>query len=70
MCYFNVGFFYLLICHTLFLICCDPALLSPLPEGKMSLLGTERLDKGDDKERGTEGETEGERQFLFVGINN
>lgn len=32
----------------------------------MSLLGTERLDKGDDEERGMEGE----RQFLFVGINN
>lgn len=57
---------HLLICHTLFLICCDPALLSPLSEEKMSLLGTEQLDKGDDKKRGIEGE----RQFLFVGINN
>lgn len=67
MCYFNVLFiFHLLICHTLFLICCDPALLSPLSEGNMSLLGTERLDKGDDEDRGMEGE----RQFLFVGINN
>lgn len=38
----------------------------PCLEGKTSLLGTERLDKGDDEERGMEGE----RQFLFVGINN
>lgn len=31
----------------------------------MSMLETEQLDKGDDKKRGVEGE----RQFLFVGIN-
>lgn len=66
MCCFKIYFFHLRICHTLFLICCDPALLSLLSEEKMSLLGTERLDRGDDEKRGIEGE----RQFLFVGINN
>lgn len=49
------------MCHTMFLICCDPALLAPLPEGKMSLLGTERLDKGDDDE-----ERDGGRETVFV----
>lgn len=37
----------------------------------MSLLGTERLDKGDDYgDDDEEGGMEGERQLLFVGINN